>query len=979
VKRYIRLTLILLTIQPLLRAQELHPQFRCFTVKEGLPSLETYDVLQDSKGYIWIGTDAGVARYDGYSFRIFTSQDGLSDNTVFELFEDKHGRIWFRTFNGAISYYYKDSIYSIPCNDKLKKLREGGISLSFYVDDHDTLWIGAAMKQSPLRIAPPLYDSVVLPPKSTGNYINYISEFPHYAICGTNFLYNESPPLAITILNGAQRKKDISFTEQVNSTWQHFRVVKKTDGTILYTSANVLVEISTGYTVRTYRYNSRVTSVYEDGDHNVWVGLYRGGVLMYPGGDLDKPPSHFLSNRSITCILKDNENSYWFTSLEEGVFMIPSLNFLTYRLPRIPLHNKPARVLPDGEKVWIAVGDTGIALIENDRPAKFFAVKKDEIGLIQSLVKLKTGEIVGAGAHRVMVIKDGNAYVKNHDFYPKMIIPSMNGGYWKISHERLVKIENEENIFTLMLNFRPDVLFEDTAGNLWLGGIDGLWAYRDGQLNNMNHLHPLLENRIVDIKMRGAEMWLATRGNGVIFLAPDTAINITTRQGLPSDICRSLCFDSRGDLWLGTNKGISHIKVVKGYLAAVKNFNSMHGLVSDDVRQVTSSGNRVYVATTSGVTMFDISRLSPGNAPPPVYLTRVEVNGKQRAVQSGLVLEHNENYLNFYFTGLTYKVPGSTRYIYQLEGVDEVWRSTSSTYAQYTTLPPGTYTFRVYAVNHDGIKSAVPATFALTISKPFWATWWFITICVLLAIALITLVVMLRERAIRSREAERSKLNQKMSDLELKSIRAQMNPHFIFNALNSIQRFVLANDPFSAQKYLTKFARLIRNVLNNSRTEMISLSKELETLNIYIELESLRFGDQFSYNFEVEDRLDVNNLQVPSMFIQPYVENAIWHGLMHKQDNRQLLIKIFFQNNKLVCEVEDNGVGRAQSKQLNSIERKDHQSIGTALGQERIAVLNQVHKTDIRAIFIDLKDDEGKPCGTRVRIEFPITYAHPAE
>ena len=414
----------------------------------------------------------------------------------------------------------------------------------------------------------------------------------------------------------------------------------------------------------------------------------------------------------------------------------------------------------------------------------------------------------------------------------------------------------------------------------------------------------------------------------------------------------------------------------QSYNYSVSNYNSLNGLVSDDARQVVSSGDRVFVATTSGLTVFDIKKLSKNTTPPPVYLTSIEVNGKLRLPDSALTLSHNENYVNFYFTGLSYKIPRSIRYYYLLEGIDKVWKVTSSTYVQYTTLPPGTYTFRVFAVNHDGTRSAAPAVFSFKINKPFWTTWWFISLCILFSVAAIVLVVVLRERTIRKRETERMALTQRMLDLELKSIRAQMNPHFIFNALNSIQRFVLENDTLSAQKYLTKFARLIRNVLSNSRTEMISLSKELETLKIYVEIESLRFGEQFSYTFELDDEVDENNLLVPSMFIQPYIENAIWHGLMHKHDNRQLRIKVYQEDSKLVCEVEDNGVGREHSHEINRLARKDHESIATTINHERIAVLNQIHDTNIKAIYIDLKDEAGASRGTRVRVEFPVLLAH---
>ena len=958
------------------RAQELHPQWRNFTVKEGLPSIETYDVLQDSKGYIWIGTDAGVARYDGYSFKNFTSKDGLSDNTVFGILEDRYGKIWFRTFNGGVSYYHNDSIYQLPCNKKLRELRKEGIFTSMHIDSHDTIWLGGIMQRSPLRLVPPRYDSVLLPPPVGYDYSNYISVIENTPICGINYLYGKPQLPRLTIFDGARYKGHLYFDgSMIKASWQHLNVHRRRNGSILLATGMAIVEVFPGDTAIIREQDERVISFYEDKENNLWVGFYKKGVLFYEGGDLSKPPLKFLPNRSVTSIHQDKEGSYWITTLEEGLFMTPGLNFLTYKIPGISLHNKTTRVLPDNDDLWISLGDTGIALIQ-ERNSKLFMSRNEKIGQILNLIKLRTGEIIGRGTFSTVEIKEGKWHVNKNIIYARIIYPRSEGGYWQATPDKLQVIEGETITDITPLSFRADALYEDNTGALWIGSSNGLCRYVNGKLEEMNHLHPVLKNRIVDIKMRGNEMWLATRGSGVILLTPDTVLNITSAMGLASDISRSLCFDNTGSAWLGTSKGISRLRTLGNYKFEIRNYTALDGLVSDDVRQVASAGDNVYVATTSGITKFSLKDLSPNEMPPPIHINRIEVNEKLHNAGDRLELEHHENYVNFYFTGLSYKVPGSIRYMYQLEGVDEDWKTTSSTYVEYTTLPPGTYTFRVYALNNDGVKSLAPAVIHITINKPFWATWWFIALCVIFVVTITFLVVVLRERAIRKRELEKMELTQKMSDLELKSIRAQMNPHFIFNALNSIQRFVLENDSLSAQKYLTKFARLIRNVLSNSRTEMILLAKEIETLKIYVEIESLRFGEQFTYAFEVDEEVDENNLLVPSMFMQPYLENAIWHGLMHKQDNRMLSVRIYIENEKLICEVEDNGVGRVHSQKFNELNNKEHESMATTLNQERIAVLNQVHQTNIQAIFTDLKDESGNPQGTRVKVEFPLIYAH---
>lgn len=292
--------------------------------------------------------------------------------------------------------------------------------------------------------------------------------------------------------------------------------------------------------------------------------------------------------------------------------------------------------------------------------------------------------------------------------------------------------------------------------------------------------------------------------------------------------------------------------------------------------------------------------------------------------------------------------------------------------ARYTNLPPGSYLFKVRSVDPAGTFSSGVTTITVNILPAFWQTSLFRICCVLLIIVLIYVYFKLRVNAVKKEARRRTAIQQQIAQLEMKALRAQMNPHFIFNALNSIQTFMMKRETEQALSYLGRFARLIRNVLDNSQLNSIPISNELRMLENYLELEKLRFGDQFSYKITVDDELDPDFTDIPTMILQPFVENAIWHGLLHKKEDGHLSIAFHQQNGSLLCVIEDNGVGReravAQRQQGN-----EHHSRGLQITRDRLALYNRRFNLDATFDIEDLYDDAGQPSGTRVNVWFPLS------
>jgi len=293
----------------------------------------------------------------------------------------------------------------------------------------------------------------------------------------------------------------------------------------------------------------------------------------------------------------------------------------------------------------------------------------------------------------------------------------------------------------------------------------------------------------------------------------------------------------------------------------------------------------------------------------------------------------------------------------------------------YNAMQPGKYIFHVKAKDASGDEVIRQITFPFEITPPFWQSGLFYFNSILLVGGLIFYVVKRREK-IQQDKFDILSLKEKIAETKLEALRSQMNPHFIFNSLNAIQECILTNKVDAAYEYLSKFSKLQRMVLNNSAKEFIQLQDEIEMLTLYLSLESLRFSQSFTYTFEIDPSVDFYEILVPSMILQPYVENAIWHGLSNKKGVKTLRINCIEKNGMLMVTIDDNGIGRikAAEKKLQKLGFEKTDSKGTTLSAERMNILALKHTVDISATYIDKIDDNGESLGTTVIISFPSNF-----
>jgi LytS/YehU family sensor histidine kinase len=289
----------------------------------------------------------------------------------------------------------------------------------------------------------------------------------------------------------------------------------------------------------------------------------------------------------------------------------------------------------------------------------------------------------------------------------------------------------------------------------------------------------------------------------------------------------------------------------------------------------------------------------------------------------------------------------------------------------WSNLPPGKYKLEIRQL-YQSVVQPNGLLFDVVVIPPFYKTYWFYALIGLLVAGFIFGVYWLRIQRIRKEAQLKTAFHQQLAKVEMSALRAQMNPHFVFNSLNAINRFILLNETDIASTYLTKFSRLIRMILDHSRSELVTLEQELNALKLYIELEALRFDNKFSYAIDLEEAVKAGAIEVPPLLIQPFVENAIWHGLMHQKDHGQLKIHIGLSEQVLWITVQDNGIGRAMAASLKSKSAQEHKSHGMQVTHDRLALMQGRFGGKASFEVIDLFAEDGSPAGTKVNIKMSL-------
>ncbi|MBT2591278.1 histidine kinase [Pedobacter sp. ISL-68] len=949
-----------------------------YNTKNGLASNNCYYILQDKKGFIWIATDNGLSRFDGTNFQNFTIEDGLPDTQILQMKEDKDGRLWFFALNGQLSYLKEGKFYNQDNDELLKKLNFNTVIVSFLVDKMGRIWLGT---NANLIVC---WDG-----KTIKKYISpnpndqFINAFIHEDEQGNIFAYSD---LSVQKFNGktfsmvSSKVQPISYMTAVNSTHRSLFYLDA-GGLKQYRhgSINDLISIPQNLIKNMSGY-----FYYDIASKEVWLSNANGAFALDKSGKTVQ----YLQDISVNQIIKDSNQNMWFAT-NQGIYMLPNAN---NRLSIIDAEsglssNVIKSITKDGKnRLWLGTDDAVIDVltINNyqvneiglDDFKKYKTIKqvtfdpKDQSIYFASDYGMGVFKNIYNGNSEVKYLKESNNSMfvikhfsigKNNDH----LALALSSGVVFLSDRRnkfefnAAKYREKEDFF----KDRSYHVFYDSEGNLWFSNINGLSQFSKGKLIKHYENHPLLTKRINDIQqLADSTLILATDGYGLIFYKNrQITRQITQKDGLTNNICTKI-FVKNNEIWVLTNKGVNKIADYPNQFT-VTNFDYGKDLLSDDINSLFIDDSTAYFATNKGLILFKYNNKNIVKNLPKVYVTSIIKDNERLPVDQGnFTFETGNNTILFTFSAVDFTTSDIT-YRYRLNE-NSAWVETRTRRLDFSSLQSGDYIFEVSAKSQNG-NWGESAKIAFTIKKHFWQSLWFLSILILLVAYIFYKVAVYITRKQKDKEQEQLLLKNKVLMLEQQALQAMMNPHFVFNVMNSIQHYINTQNTASANKVLTGFARLIRKNLEICTKSYISLEEELEYLNLYLKLEKNRFGDKLKYIFNIDEEIDKEETFIPSMLLQPYVENAIWHGIMPKETGGEILINIKLKDEfYLNIDIIDDGIGIDNSLKDK---KETHISKGMQLTKERLHLLGQI---GAKPIHLNVRQNTTN--GTTVSISIPL-------
>ncbi|MBP8033078.1 MAG: histidine kinase [Bacteroidia bacterium] len=960
--------------------------FKNYSVESGLPYVQIFAMFQDSKGYLWSGGYGGASKFNGKTFQNYSPKNGLANHYVNAIIEDQFHLVTIGTIDGISvidkprgkisNYTIKDGL---PSNHVTSFCLDPRIGLWTGTTKGLCIWDGKKVIQVPFfknrNITCLFYSEKlgVLVGTNKGLFIQdkNSKEF-RIVLDSVNIscvsLYNSQSKLYIGSDNGLYIYDLNTSTTNVLHV-NNGLIDEEITSILCQKNGNVWVGSKSGlisfngldfsyYTIGFDNNSNHIRSLLIDYEDNLWIGTH-SGLYKYRGkGFTVYDRQNGLGSAFIYQITKDVNNNLWFGTENNGVFKFSNGFFKNYSVKQGLLNNKVAAVLAlEDASVWFGT-DKGISILKNEKieNLSYGPLFKQEAP-INCFFKDSKGLIwVGGQNGLCSMKKNGNSYAITYYNLPVKSAEKEGYAVWSI--------------------------IEDRKGNIWAGTyLEGLFKLENNQFIRQSISSPEPMATALDLcKDKYGNLYAATM-NGVMMFNPEkhTYKLISEKEGLSSELVYAIGITKDNNyLWAGTNQGVNRIDVKKlqydfiDILSYSKN-DGFSGVESNSHGIYEDADSSIWFGTVNGLIKYSPKEFIENDNLTRTTITNIKLAYADTLLENGSTLPYALNNISFYFDGICLTAPEKVLYSYKLENYDKEWSPYSDiNNTKYDNLPPGKYTFKVKSCNNEGIWNIEPAVFSFTIKSPFYKTWWFIVICIVSISGIVITIFRIRVRQIKNKQQAEFEQQVEISKAELKALRAQMNPHFVFNSLNSIQHYILNNKGDEAAKYLNKFAKLIRIILNNSEKPTVTINEDIEALKLYLELERMRFENKFDYKINIDESIDGDYDEIPPMLIQPYLENAILHGINPKEGTGQISISIKVVSQFIKISISDDGIGREKSKAIQSLQpAARHKSLGMKITKDRVRILNTLHQSNLNVNIIDLYNDKKEPIGTQVDLFIP--------
>lgn len=981
--------------------------FNYLSIQEGLPQSQAFSIMFDSDQFAWIGTQGGgVCRYDGEAYRYFTKNDSLISNRVF-ITKELDDKIWVGQKGGVTvlnsegafiqNYYLSNSSLNIS-------------DIIFYEDDY-------------------LFASNEGLFKREKNTLVKLTENPNLVEANIHsFFLTHDNVLWLCTDDGLLSYKNVfgKLNKAKGLTMSHVEcavefknewVLGAYEGGLNFYDKNKVYQKEEFKELN----DKIILSLFVSGENELWIGTMNNGLYLYNAKDgtlRNFRTTNGLSSNHVKVIASDFWDNIWIGTSGGGVSIFQNSPFIKYNSASGLNGNYVFSVLNDSRNnLWLGTEGTGVMRINDtskvlfDEEYGFYAEK------VKSIFEDSDGDIWfgtegrGLGVDNVRDQKDtiysfyntnglkGN-WVKCFEEDPKsntIYIGTSDGGiFYTIKTREIqfnqtfrpVKITNGEmprQVNALHLN----------NNRLWFASDNGSYGF----IANDKVFDQSEDGRSFrNIVSHDNIIWIGSKDDGILRLKVNCDsilekkwITANPEAGISSNNIYQLVYHNN-QLWVGTEKGLDrldldsanqvigheHFGFEEGFEGVETNINAGSVDVNGDLWFGTVDGLFVYKGRDPNQAQrkppvlklndFQIVFESIENTPYAEYYA-------DGILTKPLLLPYDQNHISFQFKALHYSYAKNIKYRWKLEGIDPDWTpGTAVNMATYPNLLPGDYVFKVQAAIDDNWAQE-PIELKFAIDQPYWEKLWFkLSYYGLAALILVLIILFLLVRQRKKSRAlnEKLKLEKNLLELEQKALRLQMNPHFIFNVLNSIHNLIILNDSDKARYALSKFSKLMRQVLENSREKFISIDAEIETLQNYVQLERLTSNVTIGLNFHIDESIDTSEEMLPPLMIQPFVENAIVHGLKGMDKEGEIEVSFnWFGENILECSIADNGIGRKKAGEIKAQQASYHKSTALKVAQERLANLNK-ETAFVPFEIIDRKNDEGMPAGTIVIIRILV-------
>ncbi|QMW01087.1 sensor histidine kinase [Spirosoma foliorum] len=990
--------------------------FDYITTKEGLPSNDVWCITKDKRGFLWIGTGRSVCRYDGYTFQTVDDQrlgycSGVST--------DSAGTVYAAISTKGLCSINPEmlTVETILRNNYEDDDRTNDMHERVFVDSYNQAWVGDYTAVKRYDLARKKLRMYAL---SSGNNIHQDATFFEdnqrrlWVISEIGLYYYDRQHDKLICLLGQEAKLannkrpvrlEMAFQDTKGTIW-----IGAFDAGLLRFSPPAELPQVDGFGNSSFSFlskefaNQNVICGQESVDANgrklLFIGTEKGLSLYYP--DENKVyhlPEFYDKGIHVKVMYDDKDNGILWIGTRKGLIKY------RYRNPGIHTIDIPASAvrLPVEVTSSLQLADKRFLLGLSHSGALAWQSTTNQFRLWPYPTSTYTHRLQWI-QNRPMAFTDKGVFVGNPSTETFSALPiasrlftstefrdgliDQKGRFWianmtqglkvvDLSTNTELKLWPESAGKQLCQNNYIKAITEGNDSKIWVATCpNGLYYFDEPKARFVNIMElPANKGK----SLGGLCINAVERGQGgSILVASWGGVNKISSSGqilasfdyqhdkLSDTYCSNICDDKEGNLWFSTNEGI-HIANLN--TRKIKYLTTIEGLSSNDpVGFLKTSSDELILGHINTINLLNINALLRSKIIPHIALSSVEVKGKMlhQDLTKEIILQPDENSITLNFSTLNFEPASKNVYSYQLEGYEPNWVDLGNQHTvSFTNLPARSYTLHVRSSDSFGLKSKQPLGIHLTIKPYFTNTWLFRTLIGLFIAGLIVLMMRWRVNTLD----ERNRLDLQITEWRLKALQSQMNPHFLFNSLNSVQSYLLTNRGIEGAKYLSKFSKLVRRIMENSNHQYLSFEQIIDTLRMYVEIEAFRFNHEFSYSFDIEDNDVLLDALLPPMLLQPYVENAIWHGLMPKEGAKTLKITARIQDNHIVCTIEDNGVGRAFAPRTEG-----HISRGQEMTKGIFESLRRKDK-EAQLELIDLFDTDNNPAGTRVKMTIPIEKA----